>query len=704
MRAHATPRSVSNTIRAGFVAFVASICATALAYGTGAFTPTGSMSAGRDSAAAVLLDDGRVLVTGGNLSQTSELYDPSTGAFSTTGALNEVRSGTAGVRLDDGRVLVAGGWDGSAALSTAELYQPATGLFTMVGNMSTRRVGLTITRLDDGRVLIAGGHDGAVPAATAELYDPQSETFAPTGNMGTARMGSATLLSNGTVLVAGGMTPDGSYTAAAEIYDPAIGAFVPTGSLAIARHGHDATRLADGRVLITGGLDNTGTSIADAELYDPREGVFRPAGRMGTARTEHRALLLSSGGVLAIGGRDRSGVISSAELYDPATDSFTSAAGLAEARATPAVVSLADGRLLVAGGRALGDRLVDTAETYVVTQHPTSTSVTSNRSSSTYGQPVSYLARVTGIAGVPSGNVRFIDGGTLPLGTAPVDGAGAALLATELTPAGLRSITAEYEGSSSSGGSTSPAMSQSVGQAQTTSTLAVAPLSLAYSDVIKLEATISGAHGEPPAKGVFFKIGLQPMNNEAVPLENMGGGVWKGTLSTPLLEASSPGQLKPTGGVKIAKASFTGVSPNYSVSNPIARAFLVNREDARVAYDGPRAVATSSQGGSAATIPLKAIVRDITVTPDNNGDKNAGDVRLAQVHFIDRTTNAFIATVNVSLTDPNDTTTGIATYDWNVNIGPIASSKTYTVAMIVSNYYQRNNPSDNALITVTRKP
>jgi hypothetical protein len=686
------------------------ICATAVAaHGTGgSFNPTGSMAAGRTDAAAVLLGDGRILVAGGALSRMVEVYDPGNGIFVPTGTLNEVRFDSAAVPLDDGRVLLIGGWDGSAALATTELYEPGSARFTVAGRMATARVRAAATRLDDGRLLIAGGHDGNTAAASAELYDPESNTFTPTGSMTTARVGSATLLMNGTVLVVGGTASAGGVDGSiglAELYDPVAGAFTSTGNLRIGRRGHQATRLADGRVLITGGLDETGASVTEAELYDPADGAFHPAGRMQTGRAGHRAVLLPSGAVLAIGGHDGgSATLTSAELYEPNSDSFSYVAGLAEARSNPAVVTLADGRLLVAGGTAPENRWLATAETYdAIQRRPTSTSVSANRSAAIYGQPIVYQARVSGLTGTGGGHVRFTDGGTLVLGTASVDGAGLAALTTGNTPAGLRSITAEYEGSSWSDASSSTALTQSVSRAPASSTLAVSPLSVAYSDVVKLEATISGAQGEPPARGVIFNVAMQQMNREPVPFENMGGGVWRATLSAPLLENSTPGQLKPTGGVKIVTASLVGLSRNYSVNDPVGKAFIIGKEDARVTYDGPRTVMTSSRGGSTATVPLRAILRDVAVTFENNGDKTAGDVRLAQVYFIDRATNALIGLAKISLGDQDDPSTGIATFDWNVNIGPTAASKTYTVGIIVSNYYQRNSTLDNALVTVARR-
>jgi hypothetical protein len=186
---------------------------------TGTFTATGSMTTGRAFQTATLLADGRVLIAGGRSESYSyspdvvlasaELYDPQTGRFTATGSMTAARSSHAATRLNDGRVLIAGGDSSGAA---AELYDPATGIFRATGSTETTSHGPSATLLPDGRVLIVGG------GASAELYDPQTGTFGATGSMVLARYGtSAVLLQDGRVLVVGGEITGG---ASAELYRP----------------------------------------------------------------------------------------------------------------------------------------------------------------------------------------------------------------------------------------------------------------------------------------------------------------------------------------------------------------------------------------------------------------------------------------------------------------------------------------------------
>ena len=355
---------------------------TATAPPPGIVRPTGILPRPHSVHTATLLQDGRVLVVGGQklpfadraqeVGGDVELYDPASGRFTRARPLARPRALHTATLLQDGRVLVTGGeYGGTHILAEAEIQEPKKGRFTAAGRMTVPRQAHTATLLADGKVLLVGGFGGfggfggGEPGqylATAELYDPATGHFAPTGSLGRRRqLHTATPLADGRVLVAGGFgPPEGSENAepiaAAELYDPAAGRFVPTGGLGVARFLHQATRLEDGKVLVTGGAGAGFGALAEAELYDPAAGTFRAVGAMGTRRQSHSATLMTGGLVLVTGGATEltapASAVATAEWYDPRAERFSPAGTLKFPRTRHTATRLATGAVLLLGGHS----------------------------------------------------------------------------------------------------------------------------------------------------------------------------------------------------------------------------------------------------------------------------------------------------------------------------------------------------------------
>jgi YVTN family beta-propeller protein len=324
----------------------------------------------------------------------------------------------------------------------------------------------------------------------------------------------------------------------------------------------------------------------------------------------------------------------------------------------------------------------------------TSTRVASSVNPATFGQAVTLTATVTSNGVVPTGTVQFFDG-AVALGTSAVN-AGTAVLTTSSVSAGARSITAAFTSATIGyAGSTSPALTQTISQATGTATLTVSALTPVYSDMETFHASFTPAvAGEPAPATVIFKIGSQEMG-AATP--TLVSGVYQYTLTAQMVE---PYTTPPTRNMKpdfhVVGAFFT--DPNFTVTNP-TKAITIQAENARVAYTGPTAV--SLGGASSGPVALTVTVKDITaVAGDPAWDPYPGDVRNAQVSFVDRSTNTILGTVSPTLSG-SDPKVGTASFSWNVNLGT-ATSRSYTIGFIVGYYYRRNSTADNVVIVVSK--
>jgi hypothetical protein len=96
----------------------------------------------------------------------------------------------------------------------------------------------------------------------------------------------------------------------------------------------------------------------------------------------------------------------------------------------------------------------------------TATSLSADVNPAVVGQAVNLTATVTGPAGIPTGAVTFLDGGTV-LGTATLDGTGTANLAVAFTTARDHAVTAVYSGDGSFATSTSDVLTETVTAAPT---------------------------------------------------------------------------------------------------------------------------------------------------------------------------------------------------------------------------------------------
>ena len=406
--------------------------------GPDTWTPTGSMSTHRTLAGAVRLQNGDVLVFGGEEHPTgevgtAELYDPTTGTFSSTGDMTTERAYVTGTLLPDGRVLVAGGYGTSGPLSTAEVYSPASGTWQSVSPMHGKVYAGTQTLLPSGKVLVTGFGFGDA----AEIYDPATDTWTDTGApVGDGFFGTATLLPSGQVLVAG--ATDG--TNAAGLYDPATNAWTKAASPLVARQAPQAALLPDGDVLLAGGEPSGGgPAYASSEIYDPSTNTWTMTSTsMSDPRYGFNLTALSSGDLIASGGCTgdcpNSDRLTSTDRFDVTTGDWHPVSPMVRGTVFGTATLLTDGEILEAGGGPYccgayaSAELYDAAQVTASPDHgPVGTSVEIRGRGYFAHEPVHLT-----FDGTPIGHARTgIEGGFVAMVTVPGGQVGAHVIAAE---------------------------------------------------------------------------------------------------------------------------------------------------------------------------------------------------------------------------------------------------------------------------------
>ena len=295
--------------------------------------PRSTVLTARQGHTATLLNDGRVLIVGGDepdtagvLTTTSdfELYDPQTQTFVAGGPLTQPRSTHTATLLNDGRVLIVGGYPvngPSIASATAELFDPVSGLCTPAAAPAMGRTLHTATRLADGRVLIVGGGAKfdlndifgslATVVATSELYDPATNSWGAGPSLGTPRMAhQATLLGDGRVLVSSGVKianlfglPIPAITTSCRRYDPPTNSFLPSAAIPQGRAYHGQIGLPSGGAMVVGGATGdfvalTFTTHTDAFTYNHMSDSWTTAGQLSVGRAYPN--LVDLGGSIAV--------------------------------------------------------------------------------------------------------------------------------------------------------------------------------------------------------------------------------------------------------------------------------------------------------------------------------------------------------------------------------------------------------------------
>ena len=308
-----------------------------------------------------------VLIAGGNKYDGDDHYQDQaflfdrtkSPKFSSAGTMTTQRGLHTATLLNDGRVLVTGGQSDTNYLERTELYDPAKNTWAKGPDMFKSRWSHSATLLQNGEVLVAGGFYSSDVTPSIVIYDPVHNTWkVPSATLNEGRMShTATLLQNGKVLFAGGVQGssfnNSTWLNSMEIYDPKTGTMSQSKvTMSKRRAGHTATLLPSGKVLIVGGfcgLKCTGDQQMD-DLYDPASDTVAPLAHAGDLPSSHVAVRLLDGRVLVAGDNDTVNHIN-VVAYDPKGGGFwTKLDSLKIGRWGAEAALLDDGSVLVVGG------------------------------------------------------------------------------------------------------------------------------------------------------------------------------------------------------------------------------------------------------------------------------------------------------------------------------------------------------------------
>lgn len=237
-----------------------------------------NMITSRVNCSAVLLDDGRVFISGGqhhdkskwekNIKyeiylKSTEFYNPKTNKFEQGPVLPTIRLSHASIKLDDGTILLIGGLDKNISIITSiNKFNFINGETVYLNNLNCKRSGSFIFKLhSNNNIYMYEGKRDDKFVKTVELYDPKTNTSKIVAERTTqAEQITPILLPDDTILFVGGTSGFSvGYTEhkTAQIFDPKTNTFkwlkkqpsipIPNGAKVL---------LKDGNVLMTGGGHN----------------------------------------------------------------------------------------------------------------------------------------------------------------------------------------------------------------------------------------------------------------------------------------------------------------------------------------------------------------------------------------------------------------------------------------------------------------
>lgn len=333
------------------------------------FRVTGALGGARRSFAAVLLDDGRVLVAGGSGAdgsalRSTEVYDPATEVWIAAGSLHGDHVSPQLVATAQGAVLV--GNDPAGADALLETWDAASGMWT-AHVMEPAFAAADAAHGSDGDLYVySGARSPLDPLGTSrfvrvDLPSRTAEAYPPPGYDRTSVH--LVSLADGRVLVAAGIGhaigagggPVEYVARTSEVFD--FQSWKPTGRLAVPHVSVDRwnpclVALSDGDALIVAGSDEVDTYTDVVERFSGTTGGWTRREPLPDARDGHTTTRLPGSGdtVLVIGGENAGGVRADGYSYDAAADAWSPIDAMITPRTGHVAIAFSDRRMLVVGG------------------------------------------------------------------------------------------------------------------------------------------------------------------------------------------------------------------------------------------------------------------------------------------------------------------------------------------------------------------
>lgn len=235
------------------------------------WSATGSMPQRTSIASYCLLGDGSPIIIGGSTDDTGlagpvaavQKYSVSGGTWSSLAPIPIATwwdFSSSAILLNNGKVMVTGGWQLTAkAIPTTLIYDPTGDSWTPSGDMNFARFDHQVWGLSNGTILVAGGTiDGAPPnnPIQSEVWDPNTGIWTVSANLNTGRYEAGTSLNNfaGTTPVIIGGALSATTLSSAELYSSG-------GSMGIALVAHTQEVTPGSATGITSPIDTTGSTL-----------------------------------------------------------------------------------------------------------------------------------------------------------------------------------------------------------------------------------------------------------------------------------------------------------------------------------------------------------------------------------------------------------------------------------------------------------